>query len=217
MRGGFYGRTPLSRAAEMLPPDVAYLAEGASKMLPVNPACVCLGAILAAAAQAQLAPPAAEIPLYSGVAPGSENWHYSEKTVGTPRRPEAQNVVRPVLLYYPADESATARSAIIVAPGGGFRGLMMSYEGVDVAKRMNQMGVDTFVLKYRTIYAPDSPAEANPQAGRNVRELAKAGGQQAVKLVPQLAGDFHLQANRIGMIGYSARGRGAAQRCPRTG
>jgi len=35
---------------------------------------------------------------------------------------------------------------MIVAPGGGFRTLMMSYEGVDVAKRLNQMGVDAFVL-----------------------------------------------------------------------
>ena len=41
---------------------------------------------------------------------------------------------------------------MIVAPGGGFRTLMMSYEGVDVAKRLNQMGVDAFVLKYRTTY-----------------------------------------------------------------
>ena len=34
---------------------------------------------------------------------------------------------------------------MIVAPGGGFRMLMMSYEGVDVAKRLNQMGADALI------------------------------------------------------------------------
>jgi len=84
---------------------------------------------------AQLAPPAREIPLYSGVAPGSEKWNYPERTAGTPARPQAQNIVRPVLLYYPADKPSAVGTAMIVAPGGGFRTLMMSYEGVDVAKR----------------------------------------------------------------------------------
>ena len=116
---------------------------------------------------AQLAPPAREIPLYPGVAPGSENWHYAEKSAGTPDKPQAQNIVRPVLLYYPADKANAVGTAMIVAPGGGFRTLMMSYEGVDVAKRLNQMGVDAFVLKYRTTYVdpmrhPPRPAEGRP-------------------------------------------------------
>src|SRR5262249_42403679 len=103
---------------------------------------------LAVAGWAQLAPPTRDIPLYPGVAPGSENWKYSEVAAGTPDRPQAQNIVRPVLLYYPAERSSAIATAMIVAPGGGFRTLMMSYEGVDVAKRLNQMGVDAFVLKY---------------------------------------------------------------------
>jgi hypothetical protein len=96
--------------------------------------------IVTAAASAQLAPPARELPLYPGVAPGSEKWTYPEKTAGTADRPQAQNIVRPVLLYYPADKATAVKTAVIVAPGGGFRTLMMSYEGVDVAKRLNQMG-----------------------------------------------------------------------------
>ena len=176
---------------------------------------VSLFALMAAIGQAQLAPPAAEIPLYAGVAPGSENWHYAERTAGTPERPQAQNVVKPVLLYYPADKAAAVGTAIIVAPGGGFRTLMMSYEGVDVARRFNQMGVDAFVLKYRTTYvnpeappgAPAAPNAGGPQAGQNVRELAASDGRQAVKLLRQRAAEFHVQPNRIGMIGYSAGGQ----------
>jgi len=171
---------------------------------------------LAVAGWAQLAPPAREIPLYPGVAPGSENWHYAEKSAGTPDKPQAQNIVRPVLLYYPAEKANAVGTAMIVAPGGGFRTLMMSYEGVDVAKRLNQMGVDAFVLKYRTTYVdPDAaPAAAagrgaattGPQAGQNVREMAGADGQQAVRLLRQRAAEFGVAANRVGIIGYSAGG-----------
>jgi len=170
---------------------------------------------LATAGWAQLAPPAREIPLYPGVAPGSEKWNYAERTAGTPDRPQAQNIVRPVLLYYPAAKASAVGTAMIVAPGGGFRTLMMSYEGVDVAKRLNEMGVDAFVLKYRTTYVdPDAPpagagrgaAAAGPQAGQNVREMAGADGQQAVRLLRQRAAEFGVLSNRIGIIGYSAGG-----------
>jgi acetyl esterase/lipase len=176
---------------------------------------------LAITASAQLVPPAREIPLYPGVAPGSEKWNYEERTGGTPASPQAQNIVRPVLMYYPADKSKASGTAMIVAPGGGFRTLMMSYEGVDVAKRLNQMGVEAFVLKYRTTYvdpnrpagggraaagAANTTASTSPQAGQNVRELAGADGQQAIRLLRQRAAEFGVLPNRIGIIGYSAGG-----------
>jgi len=117
------------------------------------------------------------------------------------------------LLYYPAEKSHAVGTAMIVAPGGGFRTLMMSYEGVDVAKRLNQMGVDAFVLKYRTIYvgadapAPGrGPATTGPQAGQDLREMAGADGQQAVRVARQRAAEFGVAPNRIGIIGYSAGG-----------
>jgi acetyl esterase/lipase len=164
----------------------------------------------------QLAPPARVIPLYPGVAPGSENWGYEEYARGI----AAYNVVRPVLMYYPADKSQAAGTAMIVAPGGGFRSLMMTYEGVDIAKRLNQMGIDAFVLKYRLTYtdpnppsgagraggAPGMAAATGPQAGQNVRELAIVDGQQAVRLLRQHAAEYGVSPNRIGMIGFSAGG-----------
>ena len=166
----------------------------------------------AANALAQLPAPAREIPLYPGVAPGSENWHYEERAAGTPDKPQAQNIVRPVLLYYPADKATAVGTAMIVAPGGGFRTLMMSYEGVDVAKRMNEMGIDAFVLKYRTTWIDPTATVGkpgtlpNPQAWQNVRAMSDADGQQAVRLVRQRAAEFGVLPNRIGMIGYSAGG-----------
>ena len=102
-------------------------------------------------------------------------------------------------------------TAMIVAPGGGNRMLMMSYEGIDIAKRLNESGIDAFVLKYRLKQTGEGadradPATFGPQAGQNIRELAAADGRRAVDLVRSHAEEFNLQSNRIGMIGFSAGG-----------
>jgi dienelactone hydrolase len=166
-----------------------------------------------------------EIPLYPGPAPGSEKWDWKERAVTTASgMPMAQDVVRPVLLLYPAEKSKAVGTAMIVAPGGGFRTLMMSYEGEDVARRLNAMGVDAFVLKYRLLYtgpgAPKierrTPAERpkrivltgayQAQAGQDMVALAAADGRQAVRVVREHASEFGFRPDRVGMIGYSAGG-----------
>jgi dienelactone hydrolase len=85
----------------------------------------------------------------------------------------------------------------------------------DGVHQLNQMGVDAFVRKYRTVYVDPSappavagrgPATTGPQAGQNPREMAGADGQQAVRLVRQHAAEFGVLSNRIGIIGYSAGG-----------
>jgi dienelactone hydrolase len=177
---------------------------------------------LAPSARAQLAPPAKEIPLYPGVAPGSENWNWTERSAGAPGNPTIQNVVHPELMYYPADKAKAVGTAMIVAPGGGFQNLMMSYEGVDIAKRFNDMGVDAFVLKYRLKFTdpnarrragastqPSAAADASaagPQAGQDIRAIGGQDGQQAVRILRQSAADYGYRPDRIGFIGFSAGG-----------
>jgi acetyl esterase/lipase len=180
-------------------------------MLMHNLPWVLISASCALPIAAQLAPPEKEIAIYSGVAPGSEKWDWSERLVTSNNgMPIAQNVVRPVLQYYPAARDKAVGTAMIVAPGGGFRNLMMSYEGVDIAKRLNEIGVDAFVLKYRLTYTDPQPKSSGtppaPQAGQNVRELAAADGLQAVHVVRQRAGEYGFKPDRIGMIGFSAGG-----------
>ena len=149
------------------------------------------------------------LPLYTSVVAGSEKWDYSEIVLEGKSGPQVKNVVKPTLLYFPAAHSAG--TAMIVAPGGGNRTLMMSYEGVDIAKKLNEAGVDAFVLKYRLIYTgPEAdtkePATTGPQAGQNVRELSGLDGRRSVELLRERAVEFNIDPNRIGMIGFSAGG-----------
>jgi len=164
---------------------------------------------IAPAKAAELAPPEREIPLYEGVAPGSESWNWSERTVTSPSgMPIVQNVVHPLLQYYPAPKDKAVGTAMIVAPGGGFRNLMMSYEGVDIAKRLNDIGIDAFVLKYRLTHTDPNaqPQQQPPRASQSARDLAEADGRQAVRIVRQHASEFGFRPDRIGMIGFSAGG-----------
>lgn len=173
------------------------------------------GSAISAAASTQPAARSApygaaeEIPLYPGVAPGSENWTYAEVEVPGKSGPIVKNVVRPTLLYYPA--AHPVGTGMIVAPGGGTKALMMDYEGYDIAKKLNEMGVDAWVLKYRLIQTGEGadtaePAKTGPQAGQNVRELAGLDGRRAMELVRARAAEFKISPARIGMIGFSAGG-----------
>ena len=156
---------------------------------------------------------ALELPLYPGVAPGSEHWNYSEYTVIGPKGPRAINVVRPVLLYFPAPRTKFIGTAMIVCPGGGERMLMMGYEGTDIVKALNDFGVDAFILKYRLSYVenPDQTLRPvrPPPARRPARiyvSSAAADGRQAVSVLRTRAKLFGFPPNRIGMIGFSAGG-----------
>lgn len=147
--------------------------------------------------------PARVIPLYEGAAPGSEGWDWEEKYVeNRSGLPMVQNVVRPALMYYPPDRGTDVGTAVVIAPGGGFRTLMMSYEGVDVASYLNKLGVHAYVLKYRLIRQGDR----TQQEGQDVRKLGAADGQQAVRLARKDAQTMGIEPDRIGMIGFSAGG-----------
>src|SRR3954453_5815360 len=155
------------------------------------------------------------IPLWPGLPPGSENWNYEEKdTVGpqdTTRR--ISNITRPTLTVYVPDAASTNGTAVIVCPGGGFRYLSIENEGSSVAQWLNSIGVTAFVLKYRVMRtgdADDSNAAKMTERRKAVIPLAIADGQQAIRLVRSRAQEWHLSADRIGILGFSAGGYVAA-------
>ena len=78
------------------------------------------------------------IPLWPGAAPGSENWNYEEGVPQDASHP-ITNVTHPTLTAYFPDPSLATGTAVIVCPGGGFRELWVSHEGIDLARWLNSI------------------------------------------------------------------------------
>jgi acetyl esterase/lipase len=169
------------------------------------------------------------IPLYTGVAPGSENAKQKEVSFVNPdKQTRIRNVTQPTLTAYLPERGKANGTAIIVAPGGGFMHLAIEKEGSDIARWLQARGVAAFVLKYRLMDTgteeeyrqrsaatgratqPNSTAPATPPAPNPARqqavEFAAADGAQAVKLVRQRAAEWGIAPDRIGLMGFSAGG-----------
>lgn len=85
-------------------------------------------------------------------------------------------------------------ATFVIAPGGGYGGLAVDHEGVQVAKYFNALGVSAFVLHYRL-----------GSAGYHY-PIELMDVQRAIRLVRSKAGEYALDANRVGIIGFSAGG-----------
>jgi len=108
-----------------------------------------------------------------------------------------KNINNPSITVYMPPEGKSNGCAVVVAPGGGFRELVFHAEGEQVAEFLNPLGVTVFVLKYRL---PEE--EGSPYSPENVRQDA----YRAIRLVRSRAGEFHIDPDRIGMLGFSAGG-----------
>ena len=107
------------------------------------------------------------------------------------------NVSQPTLIVYLPAESKATGEAIIVVPGGGYHIVAAGHEGVDVAKKLNDMGITAFVLKYRM---PDTTWMVDPSIG------PVQDAQRAIQIVRENANKWKIKKNRIGMLGFSAGG-----------
>lgn len=156
------------------------------------------------------------IRLYTGAAPGSENWKHEEQEYFSPifNTQVVTNVVNPTLTRYaPSPENANGTS-VIICPGGGFHALSINSEGVDVAKWLNGKGVTAFVLKYRLVpTGKDGVVEMIAKKREKMDEdmraaypLALADGLAAMKYVREHANELNVSPERIGFMGFSAGG-----------
>jgi acetyl esterase/lipase len=157
------------------------------------------------------------IPLGTGKLPAAtapESWHQQYGSVF------ARNVSEATLTPFLPDPAKASGAAVIVAPGGGFRTLSMENEGWDVARALARRGVAAFVLKYRL---NPTPADM-PGFERSMREMFSgvsrrppAPSTSAAALAPQVAdaraafalirrraAQWHVDPDRVGMVGFSA-------------
>lgn len=101
-----------------------------------------------------------------------------------------------IRVYLPPADKATG-TAVVICPGGGYSVLASTHEGTDVARQLNEWGIAAFVLKYRL---PDSTIMID----RSIGPLQDA--QRAIQLVREKAGEWHIDPNKIGIMGFSAGG-----------
>ncbi len=154
------------------------------------------------------------MPLYPDAAPGGEGWTHAEKTYhsdifGTR---VVTNVSTPTLEAFLPENGNGA--AVIIAPGGGFHALSIDSEGNDVAEWLNERGIAAFVLRYRLVPGGEDvvaelvskePAHAQQDMAA-MAPLSGADGLAAMRLVRASAGEFGIDAERIGFMGFSAGG-----------
>ena len=158
------------------------------------------------------------IVLGTGPMPGATNpeaWHRQYGSAF------ARNVTVATLTPFLPDPAKANGTAVIVAPGGGFMTLSMENEGSQVAEGLAKHGVAAFLLKYRLNPTPASlddfqkamaamfagAARPNRPAGPppfpSIAPML-ADSRAAFALIRKNAAEWHVDPNRIGMIGFSA-------------
>ena len=158
-------------------------------------------------------------PIWSGAAPGSENWtwHTQVDSSSIPGDPLTYNIVQPVLLFFPADPALANGTSAISCPGGSFCYLHTKTEGSDVAEWLNKKGVSAFILLYRVVHSETThpmqeKTERMKDTARSRRLLtpilpmAIADAKQALLYTRQHAAELGISPDRIGIIGFSAGG-----------
>lgn len=101
-----------------------------------------------------------------------------------------QHVVRPNLVVFRPAHATGA--SLLMAPGGGYKWVVMDKEGYEAAERFAAAGLTVYVLSYRLpgdgwAAGPDTPLQ---------------DAQRALRLIRQRAG----QGAKVGVIGFSAGG-----------
>ena len=86
--------------------------------------------------------------------------------------------------------------AMVICPGGGYRGKVTGAEGHGIAQWLNQTGIVGVVLEYRL-------PNGNPF-------LPLADAQRAIRTVRAMASEWKVDSAKIGIIGFSAGGHLAA-------
>lgn len=106
-------------------------------------------------------------------------------------------ISEPTLTLFLADSNLANGTAVVICPGGGYTHLAINKEGYKVAKWLNTLGVSAFVLKYRM------PTDIT-MTDKTVGPLQDA--QEAIRMVRKNADTWNINADKIGILGFSAGG-----------
>jgi acetyl esterase/lipase len=103
------------------------------------------------------------------------------------------NVSNPTLTVYSPSAKNTG-AAVVVFPGGGYSILALDLEGTEVCDWLTSAGVSCILVKYRVPNSGPYPKSA----------AALQDAQRALGMVRSHAADWHIDSNKIGVLGFSA-------------
>jgi acetyl esterase/lipase len=103
-------------------------------------------------------------------------------------------IIRPRLVVFRPQIPNGA--AIMIAPGGSYRLVVVDKEGYELARWFTARGFTVFVLFYRL---PGDGWAAGPN-------VALSDAQRAMRLIRSRAADFAIQPDRVAAMGFSAGG-----------
>lgn len=133
----------------------------------------------------------------------------TQRNTGTTQPPkvgEAPPVTRVTHIRRPTTDVFLANkpngSAVVVLPGGGFAKVVPDKEGSEAAPWLNELGISVFVLNYRT--NEESPT-SEPAWRRPLQDT-----QRTLRLIRHNASQWNIDANKVGVLGFSAGGQVAA-------
>jgi acetyl esterase/lipase len=116
--------------------------------------------------------------------------------------PDIIDVNRPRVFHFAPDHS-DGRAALVLA-GGGYTKLVASYEGVDVARWLNSLGVHAFLLIHRF------PTERWAIDGRSGSQAPVDDAIECMRQVRARAQELEIASDRLGVLGLSSGGHLAA-------
>ena len=149
-----------------------------------------------------------EIPIWPGAPPDPVHYDGPEYSVkveddlvaGKPWISDERVSVPSITIYPPT--GANTGAALIVFPGGGYQILAMDLEGTEVCDWLTDKGITCVLLKYRVPGSSKFPKSgAYPQAPQALDDA-----QRAISLTRRHAAEWHIDPDRIGVIGFSAGG-----------
>lgn len=104
----------------------------------------------------------------------------------------------PTLTIFDPQPGHENGSAVLIFPGGAYAGLATNLEGRQIANWFNARGFRAFVLRYRLT------------SDKYVLPVPLLDARRAIQMVRARALDYHIDPNRIVVIGFSAGGHLAA-------
>src|SRR5688572_2260458 len=111
---------------------------------------------------------------------------------GAPGALGSEDKDKPTLIIYLPEKPTGV--GIVVCPGGGYGNLAMDHEGHQIGRWLNENGIAAFICDYRHRrkgYGHPAPLQ---------------DAQRAIRTVRARAGEFGVEPNKIGILGFSAGG-----------